>query len=66
MKTFYCVTSAVDDHGHMTAAITASVKAEKKPGSSYCELPTKDVYNDWFSTREEAVSFVEAARARNA
>lgn len=62
MKTFYCVTSAVDDSGHITAAITASIEAEKKPENTCCELPTRDVYNDWFSTREEAASFVEIAR----
>lgn len=62
MKTFYCVTSAIDDSGSVTAAITASVEAEAKPENICYELPTKDVYNDWFSTREEAASFVETAR----
>lgn len=44
MKTFYCVTSAIDDSGSVTAAITASVEAEAKPENTCCELPTKDIY----------------------
>ena len=28
MKTYYCVTSSVDDRGRMTAAVTESMEAE--------------------------------------
>lgn len=36
MKTYYCVTSSVDDRGRMTAAVTESMEAEQMPKG--CQL----------------------------
>lgn len=62
MKTYYCVKSSVDNHGRMTAAITESVEAEEQPTNSYVSTSRKDVYTDWFESREEAEKFVCNAR----
>ena len=62
MKTYYCVTTSVDDKGKVLVAITSVVQAESKPESSFRSLSRKDVYNDWFDDPEEAKKFVEEAK----
>lgn len=62
METYYCVKSSVDNHGHMTATITESVEAEKQPADTYISTSRKDIYTDWFESREEAEQFVRDAR----
>lgn len=63
MKTYYCVTSSVDNRGRMTAAVTESIKAERMPESSCMSTSRKDIYKDWFASREEADEFVDEARS---
>lgn len=62
MKTYYCVTTSVDDKGKVLVAITSVVQAESKPESSFRSLSRKDVYNDWFDDPKEAKKFVEEAK----
>lgn len=62
MKKFYCVTSAVDNYGRCTAAITAECEADTKPESKYTSTSRKDIYTDWFSSLSEAREFIESAR----
>ena len=62
MKTYYCVTTSVDDKGKVLVAITRVLEAESKPESSFRSLSRKDVYNDWFDDLEEAKKFVEEAK----
>ncbi len=62
MKTWYCVTTAFYDNGRVVAAITDTKEAEKKPESTCSELRSRDVYNDWFGSVEEAKAFVEEAK----
>lgn len=62
MKTWYCMTSSFDDRGRVTAGITATTQADKKPQSSYIETPRKDIYADWFGSEAEAWKFVEEAK----
>lgn len=62
MKTYYCVTTSVDDKGKVLAAITSVIEAESKPESSFRSLSWKDVYNDWFDDPDEAKKFVEEAK----
>lgn len=61
-KTYYCVTSSVDDRGTVKAAITNVIQAVCKPDSSSKSLKCKDVYKDWFDSREEAEKFAEEAK----
>ena len=63
MKTYYCVTSSVDDRGRMTAAVTESVKAQECLKSSCTSTRRKDIYKDWFGSRKEAEEFVDEARS---
>lgn len=64
MKTYYCVTTKFYDNGDVMAGMTDIREAEVKPESEFKELPTCDVYKDWFRTRKEAEQFIkEAAEA---
>ena len=62
MKTFWCVTTSVYDSGKVIAAITNRIQAVKKPENESRELRGKDVYHDWFGSKEEADQFVEDAK----
>ena len=63
MKTYYCGTSSVDDRGHMTAAVTESVKAQECPKNTCTSTRRKDIYKDWFENRKEAEDFADEARS---
>ena len=63
MKTYYCVTSSVDDRGRMTATVTESVGAEQMPKNTCTSTRRKDIYKDWFESRKEAEDFVNEARS---
>lgn len=58
MKTYYCVTTSVDDKGKVRAAITNVIDAVCKPDNSFKSLKRKDIYHDWFENREEAEKLV--------
>lgn len=62
MKTFYCVTTSVDDRGKVKAAITNYIDTDHRPENSFVSLARKDIYNDWFESYEEAERFVEEAK----
>lgn len=62
MKTYYCVTTSVDDRGNVRAAITNVTEAACKPENSSVSLKRKDIYHDWFDDPEEAKKFVEEAK----
>jgi hypothetical protein len=47
----------------MTATITESVETEEQPADSYVSTSRKDIYTDWFESREEAKKFVSDARS---
>lgn len=55
MRTFWCVTTSVDDRGTVRAAVTSFVEAVSKPENSSRSTSRKDIYHDWFESREEAV-----------
>ena len=63
MKTYYCVTSAVDNRGRMTAAVTESLEAQKRPENSFTSTRRKDIYKDWFDSRAAAEEFAREARS---
>lgn len=62
MKTYYCVTTSVNDKGKVLAAITDVIEAACKPKNSSQSLKRKDIYRDWFEDPEEAKKFVEEAK----
>ena len=62
MKTWYCVTSTFDNRGRATANITATCQSETKPESTFTSTSRKDIYNDWFGSRKEAMVFVAGAK----
>lgn len=62
LKTFWCVTSSVDNRGTAKAAVTSFVEAVSKPENDSKSTSRKDIYHDWFGSREEAEAFVKEAK----
>ena len=62
LKTYWCVTSSFDDRGRVTAAITRVVEAAEKPQNSSTSTKRKDIYSDWFDSREAALAHIEEAK----
>lgn len=62
MKTYWCVTTSVDNRGRVVANITNTVEAVCKPENSSTSTSRRDIYNDWFYSCEEAQEFVEEAK----
>lgn len=62
MKTYWCVTSSFDDRGRVTAAITRVVEATEKPQDSFTSTKRKDIYSDWFDSREAALERIEETK----
>lgn len=62
LRTYWCVTSSFDDRGRVVAAITRTIEAAKKPENSFTSTPRKDIYNDWFDSREAALKHIEEAK----
>lgn len=62
MKLFWCVTTSFDDRGRVTAGLTRCVEAVEKPENRSTSTRRKDIYTDWFDSREEAEKFIEEAK----
>lgn len=62
IKTYWCVTTSVDNKGRVVANITNIVEAASKPEDSSKSTSRRDIYNDWFESEEAAREFVEAAK----
>jgi len=62
MKTWYGVTVAVYDNGKVVANITSTKQATVKPENTEKSTSRKDIYVDWFGTKEEAESWVKEAK----
>lgn len=60
---FYCVTSTFDNKGRVTASITDTVERESKPENTAKSTLRKDIYNDWFDSKEKANKFIKEALA---
>lgn len=60
---FYCVTTTFDDRGRVTANITETRECDTKPPEAFRITTRRDIYCDWFDTLEEAMAFVDEARA---
>ena len=58
---FYSVVSAFYDNGKTTAFLGDVIEADTIPEESYTELRNRDVYVDWFETRDEALAFANSA-----
>lgn len=62
MKTFWSVTTTIDDRGRIIANITSSIEANEKPDNVFKSTNRFDVYIDWFDNLQEAQDFVNEAR----
>lgn len=61
-KTWWGVTTMFYDDGKVSAAVTGTQQSAVQPDSSQRAGRNKDVYLDWFDSREEADEFVEEAK----
>lgn len=59
---FYAVTTAVYDSGKTTADITDVMEAEKQPENTFASTERKDIYVDWFPSKELAKDFARTVR----
>ena len=62
MNTFYCVTSSFYDNGRVTAAITATKQAARRPESEFHSTSRADIYIDWYDTQQAAEQAIQDAR----
>jgi len=56
---YWCVTSSFDDSGRVAAEITNMVSGAEKPQNTFTSTLRKDIYNDWFESREAAEEYLE-------
>ncbi len=61
-RLWFCVTSSVLDDGTTAANITDTKRSSQKPESRVKYLSRKDIYTDWYGSREEAEAAVIEAR----
>lgn len=62
LKTYWGVTTSFDDRGRVVSNITSTVEAAVKPEDTYTSTSRKDIYVDWFESREAAEKHVKEAR----
>ena len=62
MTEYYCAIASYDDRGRVTSAVVDSRLCDQCPESTYVSTKRKDIYTDWFSTKDEAMSYVKEAR----
>ena len=60
-KTYWAVSSAYYDYGHVCAHIVDSIEAEEKPESTSKSSRRADFYVDWYESLEEAQNAVREA-----
>lgn len=63
IKAWFAVTTSVDNEGRIYSTITDTIYAIRKPDSVYRELRRKDVYIDYYESREAAENAVREAMA---
>lgn len=64
MNTYYCVLSTFDDRGIAKGWLVEHRVAETRPENTMRETRHKDIYTDWFDTKEEAMRYLaDFARA---
>lgn len=61
-KMWYCVTSSFDDKGKVTAAITSTCEAAVQPEGGFTSTKRKDIYHDWYGSKEEADRAIKEAK----
>lgn len=62
LKTYWGVATSFDDRGRVVSNITSTVEAAVKPENTYKSTSRKDIYVDWFESREAAEKHVKEAR----
>ncbi len=61
-KLWHAVTSAFYGNGKTIAHITGTKEAAEKPESTFKATSRKDIYIDWFESREAAEEFIRTVK----
>ena len=56
---WWCVVTTIDNRGNMASNIVDTVCQEYKPDNTFRSTPRKDIYADWFSSKEMAEEYIE-------
>ena len=62
LKRFWSVTTSFYDSGKVVSKLTDTIEAATKPENSCVSLKNRDLYIDWFDTKEAAEQHSEEAR----
>jgi len=62
LKTFWVVATSVDDHGDIISNIVGTEMHVSKPETIYRETGRRDIYLDYFESREAAEQFVRDSK----
>lgn len=62
LKTYYAVTTAVYDDGHIVCNITDTIQSVLKPQNRQKCLKMKEIYIEWFGSWKEANAYVLDSR----
>ena len=57
-KKYICVCTTYDAYGRTTCEIVGERICEVKPRVRFAITSTRDIFNDWFETREEADAYI--------
>lgn len=57
MNTYHCVCMTIYDNGGSECHIS-TIEAETKPESEFKSTSRRDIYKDYFDTKEEAETFI--------
>ena len=58
MRKWYCVITTFDDRGNVTANIVDAKETERRPEGTYETTARKDIYTDWFDSKEAANEYI--------
>ena len=62
LKTWYGVVTTVFNNGRLACKLIDTKRSATQPEGTYTSTPRRDIYIDWFSSREEALEFVEDSK----
>lgn len=57
-KKYICVCTTYDACGRTTCEIVGERVSDAKPRVRYAITATRDIFNDWFDSREEAEAYI--------
>lgn len=63
-KKYICVCTTYDAYGRTTCEIVGERICDAKPHVRFAITSTRDIFNDWFETKEDADAYIAATLAK--